>query len=74
LAVLSNPSAKPKVRVLIDGVRTAAITDPTGVYDVLRTVKPQSIQIMEVYPSVSTIPADFLSDACAVIVIWTKRY
>jgi CarboxypepD_reg-like domain/TonB-dependent Receptor Plug Domain len=74
LEVLSDPNLKPKVQVLIDGVHTAAVADPSGVYDALRMVKPQSIQIMEVYPGVSTIPAEFLSDACAVIVIWTKRY
>lgn len=42
--------------------------------NILRTVHPSSIQIMEVYSGLSQIPAEFLEDACAVIVICTKRY
>ena len=63
---------KPKVQVYIDGHRMSAILNSAGVYEVLRLVKTQSIHIMEVYPGVATIPADFLNDACAVIAIWTK--
>jgi len=47
--------------------------DPHGIYDALRSVKPQSIQIMEIYPGVATIPAEYLANACAVVLIWTKR-
>jgi hypothetical protein len=70
---LSDPTAKPKVQVYIDGHRASAINEASDVYEVLRSVKPQAVQIIEVYPGVSTIPAEFLNDACAVIAIWTKR-
>jgi TonB-dependent starch-binding outer membrane protein SusC len=72
LEAVSDPSIKPKLQVLIDG-RIAARGDASSIYDVLRSVNPHSIQLMEIYPSVASIPAEFLSDACAVIVIWTKR-
>jgi len=29
---------------------------------------------MEVYSGITQIPTEFLDDACAVIVIWTKAY
>lgn len=63
----------PKVQVWIDGIRMANSGDTTNVYQMLGSVKPHMIQIMEVYPSLSSIPAEFFADACAVIVIWTKR-
>ena len=71
--VAGDPSSKPKVQIYIDGFRMSVSADPSDAYDALRTVKPQSIQLMEVYPNVASIPAQFLNDACAVIVIWTKR-
>lgn len=73
LMSISSPNSKAKVQVFIDGFRMPPPTDPDGIYEALRTVKPQGIQIMEVYTGVARIPAEFLSDACAVIVIWTKR-
>jgi len=45
-----------------------------GPVEALRDVIPSSIQIMEVYSGVARIPGEFLDDACAVIVIWTKSY
>ena len=70
----SAPNSKPKVQVWIDGFRISiGADDPTGVLAVLRSVKPHAIQIMEVYTSISTIPAEFLVDSCAVTLIWTKR-
>jgi hypothetical protein len=77
LATLSRSDAKPKVQVWIDGFRVSGRTssdERNFVYDALRSVKPQSVQIMEVYTGSSNIPAEFLDDACAVIVVWTKRY
>jgi hypothetical protein len=47
--------------------------DFRGIYGAMSSVKPERIQIMEVYPNISSIPAEFLADACAVVVIWTKR-
>ena len=40
----------------------------------LRGVHPLSVEAMEVYTGVAQIPAEFLEDACAVIVIWTRSY
>jgi hypothetical protein len=48
-------------------------TIPGEFYGALSSVKPERIQIMEVYPNISSIPAEFLADACAVVVIWTNR-
>jgi hypothetical protein len=74
LEVLGRPGSKPKVQVWLDGHRvTLDSGDGAGVYAALRTVNLKSIQIMEIYTGVSNIPADFLADACAVILIWTKR-
>ena len=74
LEVTSNPRLRPKVQVYIDGFRMGLDADDfRGIYAALSSVKPQRIQIMEVYPNVSSIPAEFLADACAVVVIWTKR-
>ena len=41
---------------------------------VLRVVSPAAIHAIEVYGGVAQIPVDLLSDACAVIAIWTKAY
>lgn len=68
-----------RVQVYIDGVRMTedVPVNPSGATEdvdaVLRRVSPSSIELMEVYSDVARIPAEFLSDACAVIVIWTKR-
>jgi len=71
---LSKASLQAKAQVWIDGNRVAiGRDDPTGVYNLLESLKPHMIQLMEVYPSVATIPAEFLVDACAVIVVLTKR-
>jgi outer membrane receptor for Fe3+-dicitrate len=60
-----------KVQVYIDGVLMTAREDAEHA---LRIVPPISIQAIEVYTGVAQIPAEFLSDACAVIAIWTKAY
>jgi hypothetical protein len=74
LIAAGDPTARPKVQVYIDGHRMALdANDFRGIYGALSSVKPERIQIMEVYPNISSIPAEFLADACAVVVIWTKR-
>lgn len=73
LEVTRSPNLKPKVQVWIDGYRVVTGRDTAAIWAALASVKPYMIQIMEVYPGVATIPAEFLSDACAVVVIWTKR-
>ena len=69
----SNKRFTPKVQIWIDGNRVMNSGDTTDIYTVIGSVKPHMIQIMEVYPNVVSIPGEFLADACAVIVIWTKR-
>lgn len=75
LDALRNSVVKSTVQVYIDGQRTTIAYSDTGggVLSLLQSIKPHMIQIMEVYPSIGTIPGEFLADSCAVIVIWTKR-
>jgi len=62
--------AAQHVQVWVNGTRLTAFMPPEVA---LEQVSPSEIEIMEVYSGPSSIPADFLVDACAVIVIWTKR-
>jgi hypothetical protein len=59
------------IQVYVDGHRMTGLF--TSVDDVLSSITPTEIEIMEVYRGVSRIPAEYLRDACAVIAIWTKR-
>jgi len=73
----AGASSKAKVQVWIDGYRvTGRSTSPTAesLVELLATVPPSAIEIVEIYSGVTRIPSDFLNDACAVIAIWTKRY
>jgi len=63
-----------KVQLWIDGYRVSGRNPTETVNDILRTIHPTSIELIEVYTGVARIPAEFLEDACAVIVIWTKRF
>ena len=64
-----------KVQVYIDGRRFTRFSDAESAADAaMASVSPSSIQAMEVYTGVSQIPGEFALDACAVILIWTKRY
>ncbi len=40
--------------------------------DAIHDIPPSSIQLVEIYSGPSSIPLDYLSDACAVILIWRK--
>jgi len=74
LEAAQNPRARPKVQVYIDGHRMALDADDfRGIHAAMSSVKPRQLQLMEVYPNVSSIPAEFLEDACAVVVIWTRK-
>ena len=64
---------KARVQVFIDN-RRASLTDADGVRQLLRSIPVSTVQLMEVYNGVSSIPGEFVNDACAVIVIWTKSY
>ena len=59
--------------VSIDVGKKREVHDNTlGATEVLRRIPPTAIQMMEVYNGSARIPVEFLVDACAVIVIWTK--
>ena len=57
-----------RVSVWIDGdkVRTSGPDEALGL------ISPNDIEAIEVYRGVSQIPAEFLDDSCAAIVIWTR--
>ena len=74
-AIISGASVRamtPKVQVYIDGVRMTRGGDTEELNNILRSVHPREIEIMEVYTGVARIPGEFNNDACAVIAIWTK--
>ena len=69
-----NPD-RAKVQVYIDGQRVTRFdADETNVDAALSLVSVTNIQAIEVYSGIAQIPGEFLSDACAVIAIWTKRH
>jgi hypothetical protein len=77
----SSPTAKRRpgyVQVYVDGHRLTWTTDDQSAEadadQVISKIYPSSIEAMEVYTGVARIPAEFMSDACAAIVIWTKSY
>jgi hypothetical protein len=74
IGAAQSSRVRPKVQVYIDGHRMALDADDfRGIYAALSSVKPRQVQLMEVYPNVSSIPGEFLEDACAVVVIWTRK-
>ena len=63
------------VQIYVDGTRLTNYTTRIGgfsVNDALRTVPMASIELVEVYQGITRIPAAYLDDACAVILIWTR--
>jgi hypothetical protein len=70
----TSSTSQAHIQVYIDGVR---VTDYAGSYGddaylAIRYIIPSSVQLVEVYRGVASIPGEFLNDACAVILIWTK--
>jgi len=62
----SGPGAR--VAVWIDGARVM-----TGDHnEALSYLRPNDIEMIEVYRSGGQIPGEFLADSCAAIVIWTR--
>lgn len=57
-----------KVAVWIDGARV--MTDNHN--EALEYLRASDVEMIEVYRGPGQIPGEFLSDACAVIVIWTR--
>lgn len=77
-SIFGADKTSPKVQVWVDGVKVSAVSYAEGpgetVATILRTIPPSAVQLIEVYTGVARLPAEFLDDACAVIVIWTKRF
>ena len=70
----TSATSRAHIQVYIDGVR---VTDYAGsggedAYEAIRYIIPSSVQLIEVYRGVARIPGEYLVDACAVILIWTK--
>lgn len=70
----ASTTSQAHIQVYIDGVR---VTDYAGsggqdAYEAIRDIIPSSVQLVEVYRGVARIPGEYLNDACAVILIWTK--
>ena len=65
------------VQVYLDGVRMTQYSNGSAVRDAnaaLVDLLPSRVQLVEVYSGTSRIPGEYLDDACAVILIWTKSY
>lgn len=81
-ALQPGAKATASVQIYVDGVRMTGKALLSGGRDaiaqeqqeVLRSVVPSQIQAIEVYSGSSRIPGEYLNDACAVILIWTKSY
>ena len=57
-----------KVAVWIDGARV--MTDNPN--EALSYLRPSDVEAIEVYRGIGQLPGEFLVDACAAIVIWTR--
>ena len=62
------------IQVYLDGVRQTHYGSylTRDVNDALRDVVISSIQLIEVHPSISSLPPEYGDDACAVILLWSK--
>ena len=69
-----RPDSPNKVQIWVDGRRITGQDPNQNLMDVLRSIPPHTIEIMEVYASQSVIPAAYMGDACAVIALWTKSH
>ena len=71
-----------RVQVYVDGVRRTNYSfssrgdgdERRDVNNIVKEVFPSNVAAMEVYTSVARLPAEFHSDACAAIAVWTKSY
>ncbi len=65
-----------KVQVWVDGQRWTNYSFGGSLNvtasDAIRDIPPSSIQLLEIYSGPSSIPVEYLDDACAVILIWRK--
>ena len=78
-----NTDNPPKVAIYIDGRRTRASINELALgrgtlrtqedfANLLDSIHPRDIEMMEVYAGIAQIPADFDRDVCAVIAVWTR--
>lgn len=65
----------PHIQVYVDGSRLTSYEFPgatVSVNQALANVAIGSVELVEVYSSVATMPPELAEDACAVIAIWTR--
>lgn len=65
------------VQIYLDGTRLTNYTGTAGtdrgMGEALKALPPMSaVQLVEVYQGVTRIPGEYLDDACAVILVWTR--
>lgn len=69
-------SATQRVQVYVDGQQRTRYglngENTVRATEALRDIVPSSIQLIEVYSGVARVPGEYLSDACAVILVWLK--
>lgn len=70
----SSTVPRAHVQVYVDGVRVTGYSARGGddAAAALRDIRPSQLELVEVYRGVARIPGEYLDDACAVILIWTK--
>ena len=68
-----GPAQAAHVQVYVDGVLVTRTgnSDRDASHE-LQNIPPTSVQLMQVYRGVARIPGQYLADACAVVLVWTK--
>jgi hypothetical protein len=65
------------VTVWIDGQRIypegGSVASPKAVAEMIARISPTGIEMMEIYRGASQIPAEYHTDGCAAVVIWTRH-
>jgi hypothetical protein len=70
-----NRNNVAKIQVYLDGQRLTNYyvgDDSRDATHELRDIVPTSLQLMEVYRGPGRIPGQYLDDACAVVLLWSK--
>ena len=71
----SNRNNVAKIQVYLDGQRLTNYyvgDDSRDATHELRDIVPSSLQLMEVYRGPGRIPGQYLDDACAVVLLWSR--
>jgi len=65
------------VTVWIDGQRIypegGSVASPKAVAEMIARISPTGIEMIEIYRGASQIPAEYHTDGCAAMVIWTRH-